>query len=274
MKKVFISILFLSSLASAALIDAVALIVNDTPITLYDIEKRKQQLNIPRDEAVSQLVDKALFDELVKQNNITADIFDVNNYLEKVAASNGMDLYTFKSIIKQKYKNYEEYEEETKQQIIKQKLTQKIVRGNIKVASDEDLNIYYENNKNQFQSAANVKAVQFSSKSKASLNQAINNPMANIPNVTKTPIDLNQANLNSQLRYILNETPAKSFTPIFTSNKEFVSLMILQKQGMQELAFEDVKDRIFNIIMQDREAKYLKDYFEKLKLSADIKVVR
>lgn len=50
--------------------------------------------------------------------------------------------------------------------------------------------------------------------------------------------------------------------------------MIVQKENQQTIAFEDVKDRIFNIIMQDREKTYLKDYFEKLKLSADIKIVR
>jgi hypothetical protein len=98
--------------------------------------------------------------------------------------------------------------------------------------------------------------------------------MVNLPGVTRAPIDLDQTNLNPQLRYVINETNINQFTPIFTSNKQFVTLMIVQKENQQTIAFEDVKDRIFNIIMQDREQTFLKDYFEKLKLSADIKIVR
>ena len=38
--------------------------------------------------------------------------------------------------------------------------------------------------------------------------------------------------------------------------------------------FETVKAKIFNDMMRLREKKYLKDYFEKQKLTADIKIVR
>jgi len=273
-KKLLLVFLTLTTMSFAQIVDAIALIVNDQPVTLYDIEKRKVEANLPKDKAVAQLIDEVLFEQLVDEHNITADIFDVNNYLEKIAASNGMDLYTFKSIIRQKYQDYNAYEENTRKLIIKQKLTQKLVRGNLKIATEDDLKIYYENNKNLFSSASNIKAVQYSSKNNASLQQAIKNPMTNVKDVKKVSIELNQANLNPQLKYILNETKVNQFTPVFTSNKQYVSLLIREKQNQQTVAFEDVKDRIFNIIMQDREKKYLKDYFEKLKLSADIKIVR
>lgn len=274
MKKLLLALTVSASIASAGLINAVALTVNDTPITLYDIEKRKIEKNLSKENAVSELIDEALFQDLIKKNNITADLFDVNNYMEKLAASNGMDLYTFKSIIKQRYKDYNRYEEQTRQLILRQKLTDKLVRGNLKVANEEDLKIYYENNPSKFQMATNVKAVQYSSKNKADLNKIRKNPMSNIPGVGKSPVDLDQTNLNPQLRYIINETKVNQFTPIFTSNKQFVTLLIIQKANQKTIAFEDVKDRIFNIIMQDREKKYLKEYFEKLKLTADIKAIR
>ena len=273
-RKLLLSFLLLASSSYAGTIDAIALVVNDDPITLYDIEKRKVQKNLPKEQAVSELVDEALYSQLISKYNITADIFDVNNYLEKIAASNGMDLYTFKSIIKQKYQDYDKYEEETRELILRQKLTDTLVRGNLKVANEEDLKIYYDNNLSKFQMASNVKAIQYASKNKADLNAVIKNPMANIPGISKSPIDLDQTNLNPQLRYIINETKLNQFTPVFTSNKQFVTLLIRQKDDQTTIPFEEVRDRIFNIVMQDREKKYLKDYFEKLKLSADIKIIR
>ena len=158
--------------------------------------------------------------------------------------------------------------------ILKQKLTEKLVRGNLKIATEEDLKIYYENNANMFKMATNVKAVQYSSKNRKSLESAMQNPMIKLPDVNSSPIDLDQRNLNPQLRYMINETNNNQFTPIFTAGDQYVTLMILQKQNEQTIAFENVRDRIFNIIMQDREQKFLKDYFEKLKLSADIRIVR
>ena len=273
-KTLLLTFLLLTSSSYAATLDALALVVNDEPITLYDIEKRKVEKNITKEKAVGELVDEALYSQLITKHNITADIFDVNNYLEKIAASNGMDLYTFKSIIKQKYKDYDKYEEQTRDLILRQKLTNTLVRGNLKVANEEDLKIYYDNNITKFKMASNVKAVQYSSKNKAELNSLRNNPMANIPGISKSPIDLDQTNLNPQLRYLINETKVNQFTPIFTSNKQFVTLLIEQKEDQQTIAFEEARDKIFNIVMQDREKKYLKDYFEKLKLSADIKILR
>ncbi|WP_321469408.1 peptidyl-prolyl cis-trans isomerase [Halarcobacter sp.] len=274
MRKIILALFMAASVSFAELINGIALTVNDEPITLYDVEKVKVQFNIPREEAIAQLIDKALFTQLIKEHNITVDLFDVNNYLEKLAASNGMDLYQFKSVIKQKYKDYDAYEEQTKQLILKQKLTEKLVRGNLKIATEEDLKIYYENNANMFKMATNVKAVQYSSKNRKSLESAMQNPMIKLPDVNSSPIDLDQRNLNPQLRYMINETNNNQFTPIFTAGDQYVTLMILQKQNEQTIAFENVRDRIFNIIMQDREQKFLKDYFEKLKLSADIRIVR
>jgi len=274
MKKFILAVFISASVSFAGMVDGIALVVNDDPITLYDIEKRKYEKNLSKEDAVSELIDESLFKELVRKNNITADLFDVNNYLEKLAASNGMDVYTFKSIIKQKYKDYAKYEEQTRNLIIRQKLTNKLVRGNIKIASEEDLKIYYDNNSSKFQMASEVSAIQYASKNKAELIQARKNPMINIPGISKNAIELDQSNLNPQLRYIINETKLNQFTPIFTSNKQFVSLLITKKDEQETIEFEDVRDRIFNIVMQDREKKYLKDYFEKLKLSADIKVIR
>lgn len=274
MNKIIFSLIMSLTISFAGIVDAIALVVNDDPITLFDIEKKKYENKLSKEDAVSQLIDEVLFSQLVRKNHISADIFDVNNYLEKLAASNGMDLYTFKSIIKQKYKDYGKYEEQTKTLIIRQKLTNKLVRGNLKIASEEDLKIYYENNSSKFQMASKVSAIQYSSKNKVELNKVRKAPMANIPGISKSRIELDQSNLNPQLRYIINETKINQFTPIFTSNKQFVSLLIVEKEDEETIEFEDVRDRIFNIVMQDREKKYLKDYFEKLKLSADIKVVR
>jgi len=274
MYKLFLSLLVGSGISFAAMVNGVAITVNDEPITLYDIEKTMSVNKIGKNEAVSYLIDKALYEQLVQENNISADIFDINDYIEKLANANGMDVYTFKSVVKQKYPDYAVFENEAKNAVIRQKLVQKVVKGQLTIATQEDMELYYEKNKNQFLSAKNFDVVQYSSKNKAALINTIKNPLLVSEEVEKAPTMLNAEKLPAQMQFLLNETKEKTFTPIFTANKQFVTLFVQKKDGSVPLAFESVKAKIFNDIMSLREKQYLKDYFEKEKITADIKIVR
>lgn len=274
MYKLLLSLLLGSTLSFAGVINGIALTVNEDPITLFDIDKTMLEKNIDENQAVSILVDKILYEQLVKKHNITADIFDVNNHIEKLASTNGMDLYSFKSIIRQKYTDYSLFEEETKKVVIRQKLIAKIIKGQLKIATEDDLKVYYENNQNKFNTAKNIEIVQYTSKNKASLIKTVKSPLLTPTDVKRAPAVLETKRLNSQMQYLLNSTKVNSFTPIFTANKEYNTLFIIKKEGSETLDFETVKSKIFNDIMSLREKKYLKDYFEKQKLTADIKIVR
>ena len=61
MYKFFLSLLVGSSLTYAAMINGVALTVNDEPITLYDIDRTMVINKVSKNEAVSYLVDKILY---------------------------------------------------------------------------------------------------------------------------------------------------------------------------------------------------------------------
>jgi len=274
MYKLLLSLLLGSTLSIAGIVNGVALTVNDDPITLYDIDKTMVDNNIEKNQAVSLLVDKLLYDQLVQKHNIQADIFDVNAYVEKLAATNGMDVYAFKSIIRQKYSDYSKFEDEAKKVVTRQKLIEKIVKGQLKIASEEDMELYYENNVNKFSTAKSVEVVQYTSKKKASLIGVVKSPLLVPENVQRSPMVLETKNLNPQMQYLLNNTKTNTFTPIFTANKEYNTLFIIKKDGTATLDYETVKGKVFNEIMALREKKYLKDYFEKQKLTADIKIVR
>ena len=274
MYKLLLSLLVGSSLSFAAMVNGIALTVNDEPITIYDIEKTMEVNKVGKNEAVGYLIDKILYDRLVQDNGISADVFEINEYVEKLASSNGMDVYTFKSMVKQKYPDYSIFEEETKNSIIRQKLVQKIVKGQLAVATQEDMELYYEKNKSNFLTAKSYDVVQYAAKDRATLIEMMKNPMMVSSEIQKTNLTLETQNLPAQMQYLLNETKESSFTPILTSNKQFVTLFLVRKNGTAALGFESVKAKIFNDIMTSREKKYLKDYFEKQKLTADIKIVR
>lgn len=274
MKNILISILMTFGILNAGLIDSVALVVNDEPITLYDIDKKMSNSKISKAQAVSILVDELLYNQELEKNNISVDIFDINSYLEQMAANNNMDLYQFKSIIRQKYPDYSTYEENIKKQLLRQKFVNKVLRGNLKLPTDEDLKIYYDNNMNSFSTASKFHITQYSTKNKRSLLAIQKNPMVNTPDVQRETVVLDQSKLNAKFRYLLNDTKERNFTPIFTANKNFVMIYISKKEDTATQNFNDVKNDIFQKVMSEKEKKYLQEYFEKIKLTADIKVIR
>ena len=274
MYKLLLTFLFTTSLSFAGIINAVALTVNDDPITLYDIDRTMVTKKVDKNQAVSLLVDKLLYDQLIQKYNIQADIFDVNAYVEKLAASNNMDLYSFKSIVRQKYPDYSVFENEAKGIVTRQKLIKKLVQGQLKIATTEDTQLYYENNKEKYTTAKIVEAVQYTSTKKSSLIATVKSPLLVPTDVQRSPIELQVKELDPQMQYLLNNTATNSFTPIFTANKMYTTLFIIKKEGSDTLDFEVVKNKVFNEVMSLREKKYLKDFFEKEKLTADIKILR
>ena len=273
MNKLILSLLFCTVSMYAGLVNAIAIIVNDTPITLYDIDKEIETTKVNKSVAVSKLIDKVLYDQAIATNNISVDIFDVDNYIEKLAASNKMNVLDFKALVKQQ-QDYALFRENIKKQILHQKLVTKIARGKLKVASEEDLKIYYENNKTQFKIADTIDVVAYVSKSKAALNALKKNPLLQDKNIVSQDISMKQKELNSQAKYILNSTPEKTFSAIFAQNQNYNMFFVKEKKDITTLLYEDVKEKIFQVIMKQREQDYLLEYFETAKLTANIKVLR
>lgn len=274
MKKLFFGLLIASNLLFANAINSVAILVNDAPITFYDIKKLMDTQNISKDQAVTTLVDKAIFEQLVDKYNITVDILDIEDYVSKLASQNGMDAYTFKSVVAKKYGDYAIFEEETKAVIQKQKLVKKIVAGQLKVADDEDMKLYYNNNKNKYTTAEEIEVIQYASLNRTTLLQAIQNPMMIANEVQKSNAKLKTQDLNPQLSFILNNTNDNNFTPVIKADNGFVSFLVTKKIGTKTMSFESVKDKIFSDVMSEREQKFLKDFFEKEKITANIKIVK
>jgi len=275
-KKVLIFLLFtfFSTYLQAGLIDALAIKVNNQAITLYDIDMMMQKHHSTKKQAIDTLIDKTLYKQELKKYNIHTGDFEINRYLSELAKRNGVDLATFKSIVRQRYKSLSAFKTKLKLEINKKTLMSKIIKGNITPASTEDMKIYYHNNLSHFRLASKYRVIQYFSRSKADLEALRRNPLLQNRNVIAKPVSLNRKNLNSQIKYILENTKVDNFTNIFPANKQFLMLLMKSKTGLKKISFKEAKPKIFSILMKQREQKFLRDYSQKLRLKADIEFIR
>ena len=198
MIKKFLVLLAFTGIMNASLVNAVAVIVNNSVITLYDIDVAMQEKNLSHNQALGMLIDEVLYKEELKKLNIKVEDFEIDDYVIKLATSNQMDLEEFRKAVEQS-QDYKSFLEDTKKRLLSQKLISKIASGKLAIATEDDMKIYYDNNIEQFK---------------------------------------------------------------------------LNKNSIQVVSFDKVKEKIFSVIMKKREDSFLKEYFESLKITADIKMVR
>ncbi len=273
MKIYILSLLASFTFVYAGLVNGIAVIVNDTPITLYDIDKVVDEKKLSKQKAVESLIDKVLYEQELKKKNISIDIFDIDNHIEKIAAQNKMDTLDFKSLVRQQ-QNYELFKENIKKQLLHQKLIRKVAAGKLKTASSEDIKIFYDNNQEQYKIADTIEVTAYVSKSKRLLNQLKSNPMLQDKNIMIQNMTVTQSELTPQSKYILNSTTTKQFSAIFAQNKNYNMFFVKEKKDIKIKTLEEVKNIIFQNIMKKREQDYLKEYFETLKITANIKILR
>ncbi len=273
MKKLFLIFTF-TGYIFAGLIDAIAIIVNNEPITMLDILNTSKMLNVNKKEATELLIEQKLEESEIKRLGINVDEFELEDALEKFAKDRGLTLNELKELIKQKGISWEEYKTNFKKQLLKKKLYQKIASTKISQPDEEELLKYYKDHIKEFSVPKFVDIVKYISNSKAALNAVIKNPMASIPGVQIGEERVDVSKVNPELAFLLQNTKEASFTPIIPLGDKFLLIYVKKKIKETPMEFENVKNAVLAKIMDERKKEAIKDYLAKLKVNAKIKVLR
>ena len=269
----FLIVAILPIMSLAGLINGVALSVNGYPITLEDIEKKVETARITKEQAISILIDESLYLQSVDKYKISVDSFDIETYLEKLAKNNKMSSFEFKNAVRQQ-ENYDQFVEKIRLQLRHQKLINAIAANKLIIAKEEDLKIFYENNRALFERAKKIDAIHYSSKDKKILELLKKNPMITDPNLVVENKTIEVEKVSPQMQYVIAQTSEKNFSTIFAENNTYSILFVSRKDGIEVIPFESVSEQIFQMIMEEREKEYLKSYFEELKITAEIKILK
>lgn len=265
--------LFFSPL-NASTVDGISLIINKEPITLYDIHKYSTRYSLSKKEALDVLVRQKLEDSEIKKLGISADSFEVDQYIENLAISNGVSHYEFLNLIRSKNIDVAEYKEDLRSKLKRDKLYKKIVSTKMQQIGDNELLAYYNENLNEFSQASAFDVTIYSSADQQALQTIAQNPMSAVGGVELKEATFETAKTDPKLALLLNKTAQGSFSTMVKSEQNFVLFFVKKKHNVQNIAFDDAKNYISNKLAEGKEQKAIEEYFEKLKASANIQVVR
>ena len=265
--------LFFSPL-NASTVDGISLIINKEPITLYDIHKYATRFNLSKKEALDVLIRQKLEDSEIKKLGISADRFEVDQYIENLAISNGVSQYEFLNLIRSKNIDVAEYKEDLRSKLQRDKLYKKIISTKMQQVGDNELRAYYNDNLNEFSQASAFDVTIYSSADQQALQAIAQNPMSAVGGVELKEATFETAKTDPKLTLLLNKTAQGSFSTMVKSDQNFVLFFVKKKHNVQTIAFEDAKNYISSKLAEGKEQKAIEEYFEKLKASANIQVVR
>ena len=262
--KFLISVFLFISLY-AKVIDKIEIIVNNIPITSYEILKLEKTSQINRDKAISILIDKAILHAEIKKRGIYVDDFDIDEEMQKIAQKNGMSLFNFKDYLLQKGELMS-LKTQIKSKIQRDKLLKSM---NIRVTR-EDVKKYYETHKNQFLLPSKVDTTQYVSNNKQSLIEVIKNPLLNNPDIKIKNMSFSIDKTNPRLLEFLSKTKEGSFTPIINIQNQLVTFYIVKKYPLKALPYQMLEMNIYNKLIQQKNAQALQDLIVKLRAKANI----
>ncbi len=250
--------------------------VKDQPITLYDISEAMQEHNIPQEQAVELLERKKLEEIEIKERHITASKQEVFDDIQRMAEQNHMSVIELYSAIQSSQGLSEaKLKEKIEEKILNQKLYSAIAFSHLEQPNDDEIDEYYRLHLEEFQKPDSFDVLLYLCPDKNRLQEKIDNPMFYSPDVTSEAHTFKTAEMNPRLAELLNGTSLNSFTPILPSpNGGFMSFYLKGKGASNTPDLETIRPQISNALMAQKRETILKDYFDRQRLNAEIKVIR
>ncbi len=274
-KKILLtSLLFTSFLEAKTLVNGVCALVNNEPITLYEIHKLAKQKNIDTKQSLNILIQNRLEQSQAKKLGIEASSYEVDKEIDMLAKKNGISKAELLSLAKSKGLDEEDYRLEIANGIKTKKLYSRIFRDKNSQPNKEEVMAFYEANKHRFSKANDFDVTVYLSKNQASLQQIQASPMSVAPDVKVSKERLNSNSLDKRTQYFLNQTPQGSFTPIMKAKDGYVMFLVGEKSNASLMDEGEALPLAAKVLSGQKQKIAVKNYFEKLRSSANIEILR
>ena len=269
-KLIILGCIVLLTFAEAKMVNAIAIIVNREAVTTAEIRAVQKQMNVSKKQATDMLIADRLQKAAMK--NVSISEVAIDSKIAQIAAQNNLTIPKMQKLLKQQGTSWRKYRRSIKDRMKKDKFYKEKVAATLSKPSDDELKLFYENNKKDFVMPKSISMIEYSSTSEESMKKFLETKKkkgVKSRSVKKSTKDLNSALLGTILR-----TQNGSFTRPINDGNKFISYKIVSKNGQRAMSFEDAKGAVSGKWRQQQQGKALKDYFEKLKTNADVQVIR
>lgn len=270
-------LLSFTPLLFADIIGGIAITVDDETITLYEIQQEQEITKTSVKKAVDMLIRTKLEQLEAKERHIRITNQEVIDDLKKMAKQNNMSLpQLYEAMSSARNLSESQTKEKTKEKLLKQKLFDAIAMSKMEEPTDEEVEEYYNLHLSEYQAPKSVDAIIYSSQDKQALQQKMSNPMMNVASVKTENTKIDTAKINPRLAQLIVKTKDNTFTPILPQMGKtgHMAFYILQKNDINTPPLELIRPQVEGQIMDDYREHILNEHFQRMRVNANIKILR
>ncbi|MGE4546830.1 MAG: peptidyl-prolyl cis-trans isomerase, partial [Desulfurella sp.] len=201
---------------------------------------------------------------------------DINQFIENVAKNNNLTKDQLEQKIKQEGLSYDYYKEFAKFNAYKLKVMQKIFAPTIQI-DEQEIKNFYNNHPNLFNQSTVVLDI-IETKNKTDIEDAMKQLQlgASFDSVKeKYSVDKSEpkkvylSDINKQLQGIIEKMQVGQISPIIESSNGYFIIKVLDKKDVN-LSFDEVKDKIRNLLFEEKLQDRFASWLNGIKSSMDI----
>ncbi len=265
MLKLLLTLLFVLTL-QAKMVDAVAVIVEGEPITLYDITQEMQLAHVSKKEAIDILIRKKLEALEIKKRGISVSEDEVYDEIRRLAEANHMSISQFYDAVRESNGlSSSQLKEKIKERLLSQKLYQSVAMSKMSEPDEREIEEFFKLHKEEFVHPAFYDVIIYTAPNKDLLIQKLNNPMFYSNQIKQSKQRIAYEQLPPALAKLLDSTKEGGFTQIVPDGKGGYMTFYIEKRGPQgEADITKLRPLIVNAMMNQKRKEILDDYFANL----------
>ncbi len=255
-------------------VGGISLLVNGSPITLYQIQEEQEKSKVSKAQARDRLIAERIKNQEIERLKIHVDDDKLDQEMAMMAQQQGMDLDHFKQMLIAEG-HYKLYRDQLKEHLEMQELLRNILLTNVDTSSETKMREYYNKHKEQFSIPTEIETVRYTSTNQEDLERAMSNPNLEVPGVSKANEKIEMKTLNPQIAQVFISHEQGSFTPVMNGGGgQFITFYIKEKKGKNEVSFSQAKQFIAQKLVEESKDKILEEHFEKLRVKSRIVMIR
>ncbi|MDU9703431.1 SurA N-terminal domain-containing protein [Helicobacter pylori] len=255
-------------------VGGISLLVNGSPITLYQIQEEQKKSKVSKAQARDRLIAERIKNQEIERLKIHVDDDKLDQEMAMMAQQQGMDLDHFKQMLMAEG-HYKLYRDQLKEHLEMQELLRNILLTNVDTSSETKMREYYNKHKDQFSIPTEIETVRYTSTNQEDLERAMSNPNLEVPGVSKANEKIEMKTLNPQIAQVFISHEEGSFTPVMNGGGgQFITFYIKEKKGKNEVSFSQAKQFIAQKLVEESKDKILEEHFEKLRVKSRIVMIR
>ncbi|GAA7253002.1 hypothetical protein BD0084_05960 [Helicobacter pylori] len=255
-------------------VGGISLLVNGSPITLYQIQEEQKKSKVSKAQARDRLIAERIKNQEIERLKIHVDDDKLDQEMAMMAQQQGMDLDHFKQMLMAEG-HYKLYRDQLKEHLEMQELLRNILLTNVDTSSETKMREYYNKHKEQFSIPTEIETVRYTSTNQEDLERAMADPNLEIPGVSKANEKIEMKTLNPQIAQVFISHEQGTFTPVMNGGGgQFITFYIKEKKGKNEVSFSQAKQFIAQKLVEESKDKILEEHFEKLRVKSRIVMIR